>query len=111
MPETTTTRFATQEFLHDPDAGIIGDCWRAGIASMGEEPEYPPHRPAGWRIEVDGRTVLAVTDDEMRTPWTPPPVPLWQRMRRAWAEQWRTDVDRVMGRLGWHRDSECGGEW
>ena len=28
------TAFATQEFLHDPDAGTIGDCWRAGIASV-----------------------------------------------------------------------------
>ncbi|WP_156748614.1 hypothetical protein [Mycobacterium sp. 1465703.0] len=29
-----TTRFVDQEFLHDPDTGSVGDCWRAGIASI-----------------------------------------------------------------------------
>jgi hypothetical protein len=33
MPDTTTA-FADQEYLHDPVAGTVGDCWRAGIASI-----------------------------------------------------------------------------
>lgn len=26
--------FVDQEFLHDPESGTVGDCWRAGIASV-----------------------------------------------------------------------------
>ena len=29
-----TSTFADQEYLHDPDAGVLGDCWRASIASV-----------------------------------------------------------------------------
>ena len=76
----------------------------------GEQPELPPVREPGWRIEIDGRTVLAVTDAEMRTPYTPPPPPpLWHRMRTALREQLRADVDAVAKRLGFHRVDECGG--
>lgn len=28
------TNFADQEYLSDPDAGIVGDCWRACIANL-----------------------------------------------------------------------------
>lgn len=36
--------FATQEFLHDPEAGTVGDCWRAGIASIiGLSIDQVPH--------------------------------------------------------------------
>lgn len=79
--------------------------WRA---LMGEPED---RRPAYWYIEVDGRRILEVPEHETWPPIPPPPpIPLWQRMRRAWTEQWRADVDRVMGRLGWHRDGACGGE-
>jgi hypothetical protein len=71
-----------------------------------------PYWPPGWRVEVDGRTVLTVTDAEMHTPASPPPpVPLWRRMRQALREQLRTDADWIAKRLGYHRDGECGGDW
>lgn len=70
----------------------------------------PDPREPGWRIEINGRTVLSVTDAEMRTPYTPPPPPpLWHRMRTALREQLRADVDAVAKRLGFHRADECGG--
>jgi hypothetical protein len=73
-------------------------------------PPMPIHRPAGWRIEVDGRTVLSVTDAELREPYVPPPPPpLLRRMRAALREQVRSDVDAIAERLGYHRDDECGG--
>ncbi|MCX8559795.1 hypothetical protein OS122_02630 [Mycolicibacterium mucogenicum] len=34
----TATEFADQEFLSDPDIGIVGDCWRACIANALELP-------------------------------------------------------------------------
>lgn len=67
--------------------------------------------PPGWRIEVDGRTVLAVTDAELRPPYTPPPPPpLWHRMREALRHQLRADADAIAKRLGYHRDGQCEGD-
>ena len=31
---TTDVAFSDQEFLHDPETGVLGDCWRASIASV-----------------------------------------------------------------------------
>lgn len=71
---------------------------------------FGPAQQPGWRIEVNGRTVLSVTDAEMRTPYVPPPPPpLWRRMRTALREQLRADVDAVAKRMGFHRDEDCGG--
>lgn len=51
-------------------------------------PEIHTPRPPGWRIEVDGRTVLAVTDAELAPARPPTPqAPLWQRMRQALRDQ------------------------
>ena len=76
----------------------------------GEQPELPPVHEPGWRIEIDGRTVLAVTDAELAPPCAPPPPPpLWRRMRTALREQLRADVDAVAKRLGFHRIEDCGG--
>lgn len=70
---------------------------------------FPPYREPGWRVEVNGETVLTVTDAEMRPPYVaPPPPPLWTRMRKVLREQVRADVDWVAGRLGYHRDEDCG---
>lgn len=69
------------------------------------------HRVPGWRIEVDGHTVLTVTDAEMSPPYTPPPPPpLWRRMLTALREQARADLDAVAGRLGYRRCDDCR-EW
>lgn len=89
----------------------LGPGWQAIVG--GKLPEWRRHyRPyALWTVTVDGRRILEVPEHETWPPTPPPPpIPLWQRMRRAWTEQWRADVDRVMGRLGWHRDGACGGE-
>jgi hypothetical protein len=70
----------------------------------------PSWREPGWRVEVNGRTVLAVTDAELAPPRPPVPrIPLWRRMRQAWVEQARADADAVAGRLGYHRAGECTG--
>ncbi|MCG7596333.1 hypothetical protein [Mycobacterium sp. PSTR-4-N] len=84
--------------------------WRPGGYGQNVATAHVPFRSAGWRIEINGRTVLAVADAEMRTPYTPPPPPpLWHRMRTALREQLRADVDAVAKRLGFHRIDECGG--
>lgn len=84
--------------------------WRLpGDLSDDEPASAPIYREPGWRIEVDGRTVLAVTDAELRAPYVPPPPPpLLHRMRASLREQVRSDVDAIAGRLGYHRDDECG---
>lgn len=67
-------------------------------------------RPPGWRIEIDGRTVLAVTDAEMQPPAQPEPrIPLWRRMRTTLTTQAHSDLDTIAKRLGYHRDEDCRG--
>jgi hypothetical protein len=72
-------------------------------------------RVSGWRVEVDGRTVLAVTDAEMLPPKTPQrrPKPSWARLRRAMREKARSAADGLAGRLGYHREDDCpgGDDW
>lgn len=69
-----------------------------------------PARQPGWRVEVNGKTVLTVTDDEMRPPRPPAPkTPLWTRMWKVLREQLRSDTDWLAGKLGYHRDDECRG--
>ena len=37
-------QFVDQEYLHDPAAGVLGDCWRASIASViGRPTAEVPH--------------------------------------------------------------------
>ena len=72
----------------------------------------PPRREPGWRVEVDDKTVLAVTDAELRPPIPPKPrVPLRQRIRRAVRARARAWADQIAGQLGYHRADECGGDW
>lgn len=69
---------------------------------------HVPFRKPGWRVEINGGTVLTVTDAELQP--TPPPTPrtpLWRRMRRTLLEQLRSDADAIAGRLGYHRDDNC----
>lgn len=75
----------------------------------GEKPELPPSRVPGWYISIDDRVVLHATEAEVNPPstWTPPRIPLWQRMRRALTEQLRTDADALAKRLGYHREDDC----
>lgn len=52
MPDQTA--FADQEFLNDPAAGTVGDCWRACIASMLGRPRADvPHFVARPETEFD----------------------------------------------------------
>ncbi|MCX2931363.1 hypothetical protein ORI20_13850 [Mycobacterium sp. CVI_P3] len=58
--------FEDQEFLHDPETGTVGDCWRAGIASVLGRPiaevphfvrDYPSQEgdeTARWFAETRG---------------------------------------------------------
>lgn len=82
--------------------------WNSRAA--GEPPPEINVRVPGWRIEVDGTTVLTVTDAEMREPYTPPTIPLWRRMVSALRDQFQSDADSVAKRFGYHRSDDCG-EW
>lgn len=58
--------FATQEFLHDPAAGTVGDCWRAGIASIigrsiGQVPHFVRDYP-----DLDGDETARWFDETCR---------------------------------------------
>ena len=67
------------------------------------------YRVPGWRVTVDDRTVLTVTDAELAPkPPRPPRAPLWTRLRRRASQRARSSADRLAGRLGYHRDDECG---
>ncbi len=63
-------------------------------------------RPRGWRIEVDGTTVLTVLDE------TPAPLrrPIPWRTRAQWRlRRWfYAAVDRVVVPLGYHHGDDCG---
>ena len=73
-------------------------------------PETPFPRPPGWRIKINGRTVLAVTDRELAPPRPPAPKqPLRQRIIQDLREQWRHDCDTVAAKLGYHRAEKCTG--
>jgi hypothetical protein len=59
MPE-----FVDQEFLSDPDAGVVGDCWRACIAGLlGYSRDVVPHFVAQDETELDW---LAQTQEWLR---------------------------------------------
>ena len=63
----------------------------------------------GWRVEVDGTTVLSIADAEIPTPVTlRRPIP-W-RTRAQWRlRKWfYAAVDRVVVPLGYHHGDDCG---
>lgn len=102
---------ATVRLVRDEGGYRIEDLFALHEANWrtGETIEVDFH-PPGWRVEVNGRTVLAVTDAEMQPPRPPAPrVPLQRRMRQALCEQVRADADWIAGRLGYHRDEHCTG--
>lgn len=83
--------------------------WSATWEDLGEP--FGPARAPGWRVDVDDRTVLTVTDAELHTPYVAPPVPRWRRFRHWTARTARSAADGLAGRLGYHREGECGGDW
>lgn len=55
----TTSSFVDQEFLHDPAAGAIGDCWRAGIASiLGLSLDEVPHFVRDYPTPADATSAV-----------------------------------------------------
>lgn len=106
IPEGAMVRLIRDEGnLH---SAFGGAGWRALSGSADPEPE-PPRLP-GWRVTVDDRTVLAVTDAEIAPkPSQPPPVPLWTRLRRRASTRARSFADGLAGRLGYRRADEW--EW
>lgn len=58
--------FPDQEFLSDPDSGVVGDCWRACIAGLLGylSSEHVPHFVA--QEEVGGLDWLAQTQEWLR---------------------------------------------
>lgn len=78
--------------------------WRSGVGVELTRPD------PGWYIDVAGKNVLYASEHETRWPMPPAPkVPLWTRMRRALREQVRANAGWIAGKLGYHRDNECGG--
>lgn len=78
----------------------------------GSRPEIGVARPPGWFVEVDGRRIIEVDDDEIRPPAPKPPRPPWHRRARhaltsAVRRHVRADLDAITRRLGYHRDDEC----
>lgn len=63
--------------------------------------------PPGWRIEVDGETVLRVPDETKPVP--PRPAIPW-RTRAQWRlRKWfYAAIDRVVVPLGYHHEDDCG---
>lgn len=67
--------YADQEFLSDPDAGVVGDCWRASIANLTGRPRAQvPHfvRDCGddW-LMATGRWVRAEVGLQLRVETEP----------------------------------------
>lgn len=66
MTIASSKQFVDQEFLHDPDAGITGDCWRAGIANvLGVPLETVPHFVRDYP-DPEGATRSAWFDETCR---------------------------------------------
>lgn len=96
---------------------VFGDLERIWAArEVGGNPiEIEAIELPGWRVEVNDQTVLAVTDAELQPPRTVPHIPwlirAYRALKAAAVQQVRADMDAIAGRLGYHRDDECGGEW
>ena len=73
--------YADQEFLYDPDAGVVGDCWRACIANLTGRPlAQVPHFVRDYGDEWLTQTALWVraeigmelkVDTDPRFPFAP----------------------------------------
>lgn len=104
VPEGADVRLVRDEGNFD---AFGGPGWRA--LSGFPDPEPEPIRFPGWRVEVDGDTVLSVTDAEMAPK---PPVrrsePFVTRARRWVSTRTRSAVDGLAGRYGYRRDDGCG---
>ena len=78
----------------------------------GEIPQFTQREP-GWRIVVDGKTIMSITDTQIAAltpaPKAAPRTPLRTRLRRALTEQTRKDLDAIAKHLGYHRDEHCTG--
>ena len=89
-----------------------GPGWRS-LSGLGKDPEPEPYRPPSWRVEVDGKTIMSITDTQIAAltpaPKPAPRKPLHTRLRRALTEQTRKDLDAVAKHLGYHRDEHCTG--
>jgi len=108
IPDGATVRLVRDEGSWH---ALGGPGWRA-LSGLSADPEPEPFHLPGWRVEVNGETVLAVTDAELRPPYVPPPPPpLWRRARNALRERTRAIADRIAAHLGYHRDGECEDWW
>ena len=87
-----------------------------GRRSLADAEQYlPPRRAPGWYVEIGGQTVLYATETEVWPLPPAPPIPWRVRakraMRRGVEKRLRPHADRIAGRLGYHRDDECGVDW
>jgi antitoxin (DNA-binding transcriptional repressor) of toxin-antitoxin stability system len=65
-----------------------------------------------WVVTVDDKRILEVPYAAALPDIPPAPrVPLKRRLRSWVTKRARSAADGVAGRLGYHRDGECGGDW
>lgn len=99
---------ADVRLVRDEGAGYM-EWFLAAREAFWEFREIEMTPPPGWRVEVDGETVLSVTDAEIAPE---PPVrrsaPFWVRARRWVSTRTRSFADGAARRYGYHRDGECG---
>ncbi len=80
----------------------------------GDDAERPAWAP-GWHVEVDGRTVLTVSDAEIWPPPTPPTIPARVRItkvvRQAINRRARAIGDAIAHRFGYRHEDEIGDDW
>lgn len=111
LPVGATVRLVRDGYSGFGWRALGGPGWRA-LSGLGPDPEPEPFHLPGWRVEVDGETVLSATDAELRPPYVPPPPPpIWRRARNALRERTRAIADRIAAHLGYHRDGECEEGW
>ncbi|AXN50960.1 hypothetical protein MMRN_38640 [Mycobacterium marinum] len=77
---------------------------------VGKAIEITNFHPPGWRVVVDGKTVLRALDSELYPDSPVPKIPWRRRTCRATNTRIRAVADALAMRLGYHRDGECEGD-
>ena len=79
--------------------------WQA--RGQGTPVEIKAIHPPGWRVEVDGRTVLTVLDADLQPPIPPTPIPWRRRARQVLTRRCWSAADALARRLGYTRTGHC----
>ncbi len=109
VPDDATVRLVRDDGYYSLAAlhGFRKQLWDS--RGTDQPPPKMDMRPAGWRVEVNGTTVLSVADSQIATP-APLRRPIPWRTRAQWRlRRWfYAAVDRVVVPLGYHHEDDCG---